>query len=269
MKAFEQNRRLEQTYAEQVLGFLRRTLTLTAEGVTRLTKPEWVKLWARQMTERMVTHQAVANARSWREAARQGGRGSQIYAGIQQELRGRVGARYRELVESNAQYISSLPQSVAAAFVSASATTARAGTRAKVTSGEALLDRVSRSRAMLLARTETAKAQAALTRARAEDLGLDWYVWRTSEDSRVRLSHRKMQGVIFRYDNPPSPETLAGEKTVGHYNAGEVFNCRCYAEPLLRLNQVHWPHRVYMGGQIRYVTLNEFRRANHLAAAVA
>jgi hypothetical protein len=37
-------------------------------------------------------------------------------------------------------------------------------------------------------------------------------------------------------------------------------NCRCYPEPLLRFDQVRWPHPVYMSGAVRMMTLAAFRQ---------
>ena len=125
-------------------------------------------------------------------------------------------------------------------------------------------------RARLIARTETSKATTALTQARAEELDLQWYLWRTSEDQRVRVSHRRMNNVIFNWKSPPAPEKLVGEKsTAGRYHAGNIWNCRCYPEPLLRFDQVPWPHKVFVGGAIRPMTLVAFRNLNKHDLAIA
>lgn len=86
---------------------------------------------------------------------------------------------------------------------------------------------VTESRAKLIARTETARANTALNLARATSVGSELYVWRTSGDADVRDSHRKMNGKVFRWDSPP---TLS-DGEVGH--PGTFPNCRCYAEPVL------------------------------------
>ena len=46
------------------------------------------------------------------------------------------------------------------------------------------------------------------------------YVWETRGDSKVRVSHRRNEGKIFRWDNPPP---------TGH--PGQDYNCRCLAIP--------------------------------------
>ena len=50
----------------------------------------------------------------------------------------------------------------------------------------------------LIARTETAKLQTAITENRATDLGSPAYIWRSSPDGRTRTSHRNMNKVIDR-----------------------------------------------------------------------
>lgn len=86
---------------------------------------------------------------------------------------------------------------------------------------------VTEARAKLIARTETARASTALNLARSISVGSTQYVWRTSGDADVRDSHRKMNGKVFEWDDPP---TLSDGMT-GH--PGTFPNCRCYAEPIL------------------------------------
>lgn len=86
---------------------------------------------------------------------------------------------------------------------------------------------VTENRAKLIARTETARANTALNESRARSVGSDKYIWRTSDDASVRHSHKKMNGRIFKWDNPPS----LSDGTTGH--PGTFPNCRCYAEPIL------------------------------------
>lgn len=77
------------------------------------------------------------------------------------------------------------------------------------------------SRAMLIARDQSSKLNAALTRARHEEVGIKKYMWSTSGDERVRDSHAELDGQMFSYDNPPA---------VG--NPGHDVNCRCVAIPV-------------------------------------
>lgn len=75
---------------------------------------------------------------------------------------------------------------------------------------------VSRTRAQLIARDQLGKLSGQLTQVRHLELGLDSYQWMTSADERVRRSHERLEGRIFRWDAPPP---------VGH--PGEDFQCRC------------------------------------------
>lgn len=79
------------------------------------------------------------------------------------------------------------------------------------------------SRAMLIARDQSSKLNAALTRARHEEVGIKKYMWSTSGDERVRASHAEKDGQIFEYANPPAD--------TGH--PGHDVNCRCVQIPVL------------------------------------
>lgn len=243
----------------------------TYARISSIVPEEWLERYATQAAERMVTGQLADHARTWRSAAVEAGQGPRMFAALQRELRNtRVGSRYRELVEENASYITSLPSDIASLATRMIARKEHEGERAATIANENLLRSVTRKKAMLLARTESAKANAALTQARAEDVGANWYVWQTARDgNRVRFSHRKMQGVLVNFSDPPSPEELAGLRGYGHYQAGNIFNCRCYMEILLRFDQITWPHRVYSAEAIRYTTLAQFRRINNSVALAA
>lgn len=78
------------------------------------------------------------------------------------------------------------------------------------------------NRARLIARDQISKLNGQVTQERQKSLGIDKYRWRTSQDERVRDTHRALEGEVFSWDNPPS---------VGH--PGEDFQCRCTAEPVL------------------------------------
>jgi SPP1 gp7 family putative phage head morphogenesis protein len=81
---------------------------------------------------------------------------------------------------------------------------------------------VSRSRAKLIARDQVAKLNGDITKARQEELGITKYVWRTSQDERVREEHAELDGQEFSWSDPPA---------VGH--PGQDFQCRCWADPVI------------------------------------
>jgi len=123
------------------------------------------------------------------------------------------------------------------------------------------IGKINKNRAAVIARTETSKISTDLTRARAAVLGLSWYVWRTSHDVRVRNSHSIMDRVLIDWNNPPSPEQLAGKKSkLGYYHAGKCPNCRCFPQPLIDITDINWPCKVYTGGRIVTMTRPKFEK---------
>ncbi len=259
---WDYSRRAEQDYYSAIMRVLERTQTIPL-----IDRETFLELWSRQIAERMILGRVVQTARTWRQAARESMQGRMVYEALQRELQGPVGYRVRELIEQNAKLIRTLPSEGALQASQEIARAAQEGKRYSASEENSVFQHIARWQARRIARTETSKAQSALTEARSEELNLPWYIWRTSKDERVRPSHRKMEGVLIRFADPPSPEALIGiRSTLGHYNVGQAPNDRCYGEPLLRLTQVEWPHKVYYDGAVRMTTLARFRMLNHLPA---
>jgi len=215
-----------------------------------------------------------ASVRQWRQMA-QGARrqrGDRIFTALQRELRDTpIGGRVQDIIIGNADLIKTLPNRLDAEMSSFLAKiNAQGGMRPEQVMRQLMgeFDNLLEYQARRIARTETAKAQSALTQARSENLGIDWYVWRTAQDGmRVRESHRHMEGVLVGWSNPPNPESLAGkDNSHGPYHAGNFPNCRCYSEPLISIDWVSWPHRVYIGGAIVTMSRKEFEPLIALAA---
>lgn len=82
---------------------------------------------------------------------------------------------------------------------------------------------ITKRRATLIARDQTAKLNSSLTRLRQEEVGVEEYIWQTSGDERVRPTHRQNDGKKFKWAFPP--------KETGH--PGHDINCRCIARPVL------------------------------------
>jgi len=112
-------------------------------------------------------------------------------------------------------------------------------------------------------RAEQAWNSTALTQAQAEFTGHDWYIWHTAEDVRERPSHRNVNGVLCRFSDPPDPEELIGEESIGRYSPGVSPKCRCYAAPVILWKNVTWPHRVYADGRIQLMSKEEFAYKFH------
>ncbi|GHA66211.1 hypothetical protein GCM10009007_03340 [Formosimonas limnophila] len=80
---------------------------------------------------------------------------------------------------------------------------------------------VTRSRARTIARTETAKLNADMSKVKSVALGITSYEWRTAGDERVRDDHDICDGKTYKY----------GEQTDSDSGnePGQDVNCRCVA----------------------------------------
>jgi SPP1 gp7 family putative phage head morphogenesis protein len=77
------------------------------------------------------------------------------------------------------------------------------------------------ARAMLIARTETAKLNASIARDSMQASGATGYVWSTADDERVREGHSLLDGEPFTWDAPP----VTDERTGARNHPGEDFQC--------------------------------------------
>lgn len=96
---------------------------------------------------------------------------------------------------------------------------------------------IARRHAKLIARDQTTKLNSSLTKLRQEELGIETYTWQTSGDERVRPSHRLMDGLICRWDDPSlykhEGETRWKKRTnsMPDNHVGGDVQCRCVALP--------------------------------------
>lgn len=218
--------------------------------------------YAQETANRMVTHLFTDAGRTWRTAARENSQGRMIYETLKRELQGPVGGSVIHQIQRNAEIIKSVPLTIARDMTDYIAQETVNGRRSESILADLLelVPDISLNKAKLIARTEVGKTSTALTRARSDNLGLDWYIWRTSKDSRVRDSHDLMEGVMVSWRDPPSPELLNGEKNAPKpYHPGEIYNCRCYPEPVVTLDLVQWPRKVYRNGTITMMTRVQFQ----------
>ena len=276
--AWEARRHIESSYKAALFRLGRRleSFTENADSISELitlfhqySKTKTFGDWAQALAHTFVTDTLEENARTWRQAAAMSGQGGIIREALKQEMYGPVGRRVDELIAENANYIKSVPLILGEDLTKHIQTKAFEGSRTAYQSEEfkSLVGDMSRNHARLISRTETAKAMSALTQARAEATGHDWYIWHTTKDQRVRDSHRHMDGVLCRFSDPPAPEELIGERSAGSYGPGNIYNCRCYAEPVFLWEEVSWPHRVYANGAISVMTERQFRETFGLEAA--
>jgi SPP1 gp7 family putative phage head morphogenesis protein len=213
---------------EKALEKLFTGVPLTPEALNNLASSEWFQQYSRRIASHMVSEAVKGNVKSWREAAFRKTRSRHIFESLQRELQGtQVGHTVAQAVQENADLISSLPTEIARQITSYAETQYRKGGRTPEI--EALIrkkaPRLALSRVHLIARTELSKVESNLTEARSKDIGVNWYVWQTANDQRTRESHKKLNGVLVNWNDPPAPEFLIGLPTEGKYHAGKIYNC--------------------------------------------
>ena len=93
-----------------------------------------------------------------------------------------------------------------------------------------------RSHVRMLARDLMGTLNYQMTRYEHESMGASQYVWISRRDSRVRPCHRKLDGHIFDWNNPPAqwyPTVSRGIVYTGEYaHPGQAYGCRCRANPV-------------------------------------
>lgn len=88
---------------------------------------------------------------------------------------------------------------------------------------------VTESRAALIARDQTLKLNAKLTQESQKSVGVERYVWDTSQDARVRPDHAALHGRTYLWASPPVVDTRSGRRA----HPGEDFQCRCVPIPVV------------------------------------
>mgnify|MGYP000121183055 CR=1 FL=1 len=95
--------------------------------------------------------------------------------------------------------------------------------------------RVGLKHATLIARDQTAKLNGQIQRYQQMDAGITEYIWSTSQDERVRESHRALDGQKFSWDSPP----LNSDGRECH--PGEDYQCRCIGRPVFNRSTLNLP----------------------------
>jgi len=218
----------------------------------------------REAARQMVTQLAVGQRSTWRAAAAASGQGRRIYRALMSELaRTGTGQAVSQIVQQNAQLIRTVPTQLAGRITDLVKQRRFEGFRPEDIMQEVrkMAPHLTDVEARRIARTESSKASTALVQARAEALGLDFYIWRTARDGeRVRSSHRMMEGVICRWSDPPDPEGMAGERSYGAYHPGGIFNCRCIALPVIAPEDIEFPAKIHVSGKVEVIaSVRKFR----------
>jgi SPP1 gp7 family putative phage head morphogenesis protein len=186
-----------------------------------------IEPWANAAAERMIAEVSRRDETAWFRHAKE------MSTLMKREMKNTpLGEIYRQLQQDQVHYIKSIPLDAAERVQKLTMEYVLSGKRYGGIIDEILNQtNVSLSKATLIARTETAKAQAVITQARAEYVGSPGYIWRTARDSRVRKAHKKLEGTPQKWNEPP----IAEENGQRHH-PGMFPNCRCYAEPIIPLD---------------------------------
>jgi len=95
---------------------------------------------------------------------------------------------------------------------------------------------VSQNKAKFLARQETSLYMAKFKEVRYKSAGINQYRWQCvvgNPNHPVRPYHKKNDGKIYSWDDPPTIDEKGTRK-----NPGEDYNCRCIARPIVRFDDV-------------------------------
>lgn len=182
--------------------------------------------WAKSVSENMLADIAQKDEQAWLRHSKR------MAAAMKAELEtAPMGGIVNALRTRQVELITSIPIEAAKraqnlAFEAATGSSARAKEVSKMIMA---FEEVTESRALLIARTEIARSNAIIQEARATWIGSESYIWQTARDKQVRSDHRELQGQVFQWTAPPIADKRAGVRA----HPGCIYNCRCFAEPIL------------------------------------
>lgn len=181
--------------------------------------------WAENTAGRIITDVALRDEKTWLIYAQD------LSRGMRDQIRNTdIGAVYQQLLNEQVGLIKSLPLNAAQRIHDLSTRALIEGSRASDISGLIMVTgQVTKARANTIARTEVSRAASIFTQARAENLGSEGYIWRTSEDEDVRKRHQELNGKFYEWVDPPIVDVKSGRRA----HAGCDINCRCYPEPVI------------------------------------
>lgn len=194
--------------------------------------------WAQKTAEGMVARANAADLDAWQLQS------TTISESLRRQvLNTPIGITYNQLVDSSAANIRKIPIHAAQRIGRLATEHMLGGYRGDMLRKmiEASGD-VSRSYAVMVARTSVSTAQTMLYRARAEHAGSPGYIWRTVGDQDVRDTHARLNGEFILWSNPPE----ADPGVIAH--AGCPPNCRCYPDAVFS------PQAVDSTAVDRYIT---------------
>lgn len=190
--------------------------------------------WATRQASKLIAQVSRSNKRAYQNKSK--AIGTALNLGMADS---EVGMTAASLLFEQVDLIKSIPLEAGLRAQNIAFEAALSGTRAAVNEDTVrqlqkemgMSTEVARNRAMLIARTETARANAYINQSRAMAIGSNQYRWHNSGDGAVRHSHKiykgkRLQGMIFSWDDPPTLD----DGMRGH--PGTFPNCRCFAEPI-------------------------------------
>lgn len=82
-----------------------------------------------------------------------------------------------------------------------------------------------------LTRAERARANEKLNRLQQEDAGVKFFEWSTANDERVSPEHKRLEGKIYKWNDPAHYPIIDTHGTRG--TPAQRENCRCTALPVI------------------------------------
>ena len=183
---------------------------------------ETLEPWARRIAMQMIQDVNAKDMAAWRKM------GAELSSGLTREiLLMPQDDIFKALADVQVKLIQSIPIEAALRVNNLALEAFESGSRAE-SIVQAIMESggVAKSRAMTIARTEVARTASTLTQSRAQGIGSEGYIWETSRDGDVRISHRAMRGKFVAWNDPPTLDNMQG-------HAGCLPNCRCWARVIL------------------------------------
>ena len=220
-----QLRKIARHVAEIVLAFPVGDLAAVPEMQSALDSySDAIEPWARTTATRMLADVNRGDLNAWAELSRK------MRRALKDEIAtAPTGAVMQRLLAEQVVLIKSLPTEAGERVHRWCLEGVADGTRAADVAAAILATSdVTAARSRLIARTEVSRAGTALLQARCEHIGSTSYHWTTAGDSDVRPSHKKLNGTIQLWSDPPLCDP---PKYKAH--PGAIFYCRCFAAPII------------------------------------
>lgn len=187
-----------------------------------------IDAWATAVATTMLKRASQADYDVWRKV------GQELSADAKRMLKSdAVGSTFDKLQAEQVELIKSIPRDAAQRVHDWAAKGMTEGARPDVIAKKIRdeIGGVTESHALLIARTETARARSNFTEARAKAVGSTGYIWHSVHDSGTRDRHRALDGTVQTWKKPPISDYGKGGAPVRSH-PGCIWNCRCWAEPI-------------------------------------